>query len=153
MNLCHTCSSPPPPHPVIRACLLWGWLTLLGCGGVPTGEVRGKVTYQGKTVTGGSLVFSPVAGGDNTNPGPPATAAVGQHGSYAASPVVAGTNQVNYFPPAMSYPAGHEPQPGEPLPTSGFEGLVPRQQQVTVGSGTNTIDVELVPRPKGRWTR
>ena len=145
-----TCSSFPDLCRVIRICLLLTLLALLGCGGESKSEVSGKVTYDGKAVTGGSLTFSPVAEEGNTNPGAPASTTVTADGSYSTSLVVPGNNTVTYFPPAMSYPEGHEPEPGEPLPTSGFEGLVPREEKVTIADGSNTIDIELVQKPGNR---
>ena len=53
--------------------LLTGWpvvlVLLAGCGGGRTAAVSGKVTYQGKAVTGGSLTFTPVAASGDREPG------------------------------------------------------------------------------------
>jgi len=52
-------------------------LFLAGCGvGQPrTAVVRGKVTYQGKPVPGGTILFTPTSG-------PPATGGIQPDGSY-----------------------------------------------------------------------
>lgn len=56
-----------------------------GCGGDPTlpklGKIHGKVTYNGKPVDAGHIVFTPVAGkGGET--GQSATGEIGEDGSY-----------------------------------------------------------------------
>ena len=145
-----TCSFFPVLCRMTSICLLLTLLPVLGCGGGSEAEVSGQVTYDGKAVTGGSLTFAPVAEAGNTNPGAPASASVEEDGSYSVSAVVPGTNAVSYFPPAMGYPEGHEPEPGEPLPTSGFEGLVPREEKVDVTAGSHTIDIELVRKSRSR---
>ena len=64
-------------------------LTLLlgGCGGVerpPMGQVSGKVTYQGKPLEVGEVVFNPVSGETETT-GQPASGALGSGGYYRLS--------------------------------------------------------------------
>jgi hypothetical protein len=63
-------------------------LTAGGCGGPsrpPLGKVHGKVTYRGKPLTFGSVVFMPVAGmGDEgpTGAGQPSSGTIQPDGSY-----------------------------------------------------------------------
>lgn len=124
----------------------------IGCGG-KGGKVTGKVTYQGKDVTGGSLTFSP-AGGASKDPGKPATGTVGPDGSFTMgtdSPgdgAVAGRHRVSYTPPEVPLPEGKALKPGEYPPKSPYHGLVPKDSEVEVKSGPNTINIELVPGKK-----
>jgi hypothetical protein len=59
---------------------------LLGCGGDPSkpklGRVSGKVTYNGQTVTKGTVSFVPNSG-PGAQTGQPATGEIGSDGSYA----------------------------------------------------------------------
>lgn len=58
-----------------------GLLLLAGCGsnvGIPLGYVSGKVTYQGKPLGHGNVVFMPETGGN----GVPAVAAIASDGSF-----------------------------------------------------------------------
>jgi hypothetical protein len=135
-----------------------GWPVILvllaGCGGGRTAAVSGKVTYQGKAVTGGSLTFTPVAASGDREPGKPGSAEVQPDGRYVVGTysrgdgAVIGPHRVSYAPPVLPYPDGKEPKPGESPPSSGYEGLVPKTAEVEVRAGTNTIDVELVPEGK-----
>lgn len=118
-----------------------------GCSGKMS-SVSGKVTYNGKPVTGGSLSFTPVASGEK-EPGKPAAGVVQPDGTYrlgtnsASDGAVVGRHRVSFTPPVMNFPEGKEPKPGDVPPRSGFEGLVPKVEEVEVKSGANTIDIEL----------
>jgi len=119
-----------------------------GCGGtlVPVG---GKVSFDGKPVTGGSLAFVPLSKGPDGKPLKPSSGAVQPGGDYRVSTRVAndganiGKYRVTYSPPATEYPAGVY-SPGKPPPPSGFEGLVPSSSEVEVKAGGGQIDIELV---------
>jgi hypothetical protein len=129
-------------------------VTLSGCG--TGGEfgvapVSGKVTHQGQPVTGGSLVFAPVPSSDGSaKVGKPAAGEVQSDGSYklstyaASDGAVVGKHRVRYSPPQMPLPPGKTLQPGEGLPPSPFDGLVPKETQVDVKKGNNEIAIELV---------
>jgi len=125
---------------------------IAGCGTGGKARVTGKVTVNGKPVTGGLISFTPVA--DQKEPGKPASGEVQQDGTYTLGTeskgdgVVAGKHSVRYTPPSIPYPEGREPRPGEAPPKSGFEGLVPKTQQVEVQVGTNSVDIDLVPGPR-----
>lgn len=82
----HLPRSPPPIQTTMRwyALLLCG-LTLAGCGhGTPSPiAVRGSVTFQGRPLAGGLVVFAPDR--DRGTTGKPVSATVGDDGSYAAT--------------------------------------------------------------------
>lgn len=128
-----------------------GLVGLVGCDGGPeVARVGGTVTYKGKPVTGGSLTFLPQANG-NPMPGKPASAVVQEDGTYTLATLTAddgavvGKHQINYSPPVLPFPPGKDPPQGASPPPSGFEGLAPKTAEVEVQSGSNTIDIELVP--------
>jgi hypothetical protein len=122
-----------------------------GCGGggeFPTAPVSGTVTHDGKPVRGGSLTFAPVTDSEQ-EAGKPASATVGDDAAYELSTygegdgAVIGKHRVSYSPPAAEAVAeadgGHAQQPASP-----YEGLTPKQSEVEITSGSNTIDIELV---------
>jgi hypothetical protein len=116
-------------------------LTLVGCGQGGNAAISGKVTFNGAPVTGGSLLFVP-----NDVAGKPAEASVGQDGAFRSSPATAGKQTVTYNPPTNPTPP--DLQPGESAPPGPFDGLVPKQPEVEIKSGSNTLDIELVkPEP------
>lgn len=131
-------------------------VTLLGCtgGGAPTGKVTGKVTFDGKPVTSGSLTFAPAAGTE----GKPAAGAVKADGSYTLSTyaaedgAVVGRHKVIYSPSAGTQQEVQIPEPGkhdEAKPAEvPFSGLVPKESEVEVKAGTNSINIELVAAPE-----
>jgi hypothetical protein len=122
-----------------------------GCGGggeFPTATVSGAVTYDGKPVKGGSITFSPVADGEQ-EAGKPASGMVKEDGTYELSTygegdgAVIGKHTVSYSPPVAeptpTPTGGHAQQSVSP-----YGGLSPKQAEVEVTSGSNTINVELV---------
>ncbi len=129
-------------------------VTLIGCsgGGAPTGKVVGKVTFDGKPVTSGSLTFAPASG----TVGKPAVGAVTADGSYTLSTyaaddgAVVGRHKVIYSPSAgdSAQQESQIPEPGkhdEAKPVEiPFSGLVPKEAEVEVKAGTNEINIELV---------
>jgi len=140
------------PHHRCRgfAVLLVAAMTALsGCGGGGGSSVTGKVTYKGKEVGGGSLVFSPQGEG-----GKSATADVKSDGTYALGTNAPGDGarvgkyKILYSPPAPDEPEDKEYKPGQGPPPSQYANLVPKQTEVEVKSGSNTIDIELGPAPK-----
>ena len=130
----------------------------IGCGGgsddLGTGAVSGKVTHDGQPVTGGSVMFTPIS----TTPGKqltgkPAAGEVGADGrftltTYATNDGAAvGKHNVIYSPPAVTIDEKEHKEGSEP-PKSPLADLVPSKAEVEVKSGSNTIDIELVPDPK-----
>lgn len=69
------------------ACLI-PLLAAFGCGNENESIVRGKVTYQGKNLTGGTILFNPL---DETQPS--AHTAIQEDGSYEII-AIAGENKV-----------------------------------------------------------
>lgn len=124
-------------------------LSAVGCGSGTSG-VSGKVTMNGQPVTGGSLTFSPISTG-GTDAGKPAAGNVQSDGSYVLGTdsekdgAAAGRYKVLYSAPAAKYPDGVEPQPGMQPTYSPFQNMIPKTAEVEVKSGSNTIDIELVP--------
>ncbi len=121
---------------------------LVGCGGGPAvAPVSGKVTYKGNTVEGGSLIFSPVG---EKNPGKPAQGDVKSDGSFTLqthSPgdgALVGRHRVSYTPPQVK--PSEVPNVDPPPPK--YMGLAPKEAEVEVKVGDNTINIELVPKKK-----
>lgn len=121
-------------------------LALLATGCTGGGSFGGKVTYQGKEVTGGTLTFVPDS--DERSPGKPISVEVGTDGTYHVSGAAARHLRVSYEAPVLPVPEGQELKPGESPPQSPFAGLVPKEPKIEVGSG-GSVDVELV-APSGR---
>jgi hypothetical protein len=65
-------------------------LTSGGCGkkGLAVGNVRGVVTYQGKSLTTGNISFYPVEGGE------PLVAAIGFKGNYQINEIPVGNYKI-----------------------------------------------------------
>lgn len=130
----------------------------VGCGGgsddPSTASVSGKVTRNGQPVSGGSVMFSPVSSADKKQPGKPGAGDVGADGSYTLSTynkgdgAVIGKHRVTFAPPALEFDEAQHKEDSPP-PKNPFEGLVPKAQEVEVKSGSNTIDIELVPGQGG----
>jgi len=125
-------------------------VAILGCGGgANLAPLTGKVTFKGAPVTGGFLTFNPVGTGQ---PGKPATAEVKEDGTYAAQTntpgdgALIGKHTVSYLPPEVKLPEGQKPDTKKNPPPPPYMGLTPKQSEVEVKSGSNTIDIELVPK-------
>jgi len=110
-------------------------LFALGCG-ENTISSSGKVSYKGKPVTSGSLVFAPLE-----NSGKPATCEVGADGTFSVEGVTPGKNRVSYSP------GGEADKHGELK--SEFKGLITETSDVTVSEGSS-IELTLV---KGSVTK
>lgn len=127
-------------------------LLAAGCGG--TGDVSGKVTYQGKPVVTGSVTF---IGPDKT----PYLGAIDEQGNYKVVGVPSGTRQVTVaspdpLPPAVKSgkpsnpnlpegtpePKGTRPEGWRAIPTNYAD---PNASKLTfeVRGGANTIDIPL----------
>ena len=133
---------------------VWGVLglmslaSLLGCGGgagadLATGKVSGKISAGGQPVTGGELTFAPIGAGKN------GSAKVGADGTFTVSTygqgdgAVIGKHKVTFTPPAVEAPpvpaGGHTATPASP-----YAGMAPKEAEITISKGDNTVDIELV---------
>lgn len=127
----------------------------LGCGGggdqSPTAKVTGKVVFDGKPVTGGNLTFLPKPSGANEERGKPGTAVVNDDGTFSVSTygdgdgAVVGVHNVTYSAPSSDGGDGGGDDGHDAGGTaSPFEGLKPKDAEVTVDSGDNDLTIELV---------
>jgi hypothetical protein len=121
---------------------------LIGCGKsqAPAHPVSGKVIHDGKPVTGGGFTFTPVAEG-NEAVGSPVIAVIESDGSVKFE-APEGTYQVLFSPPSTGDAA--EPAEGEHVdpckqPQSPYEGLAPKDKEIKVSTGENSITIELIP--------
>jgi hypothetical protein len=126
---------------------------LSGCGNsnVP---VIGKVTYKGKPVTGGSLVFSPVAVKNELEPGKPAAAVIQEDGTFAlatakSAGAQAGKHRVTFSPPAQELSEAQRSDRSYTAPLPPYMGLTPQQVEVEVKSGMEEIEIVLVENGSG----
>lgn len=119
---------------------------LIGCGdgGPKTAPVHGRITYKGKPVPNGSIVFIPKSG-------PPASADIDSEGKYALKTfkpgdgAVLGTHEVMIT--ALQDMKGRLPEDRTPLPPP----IVPSRYGSTSTSGLtaevkdedNTVNFEL----------
>ena len=129
-----------------------GCLLLVGCGGgVPMGKVAGKVTYNSQPVKDGDLTFVPISG--------PRTRKLHGHGScdHPECSLTATTTKpgdglgvgkysVSFNPrnPPWEAPENDGSGPPPESPKSEYAGLVPKETQVEIKSGTNDLNIELV---------
>jgi hypothetical protein len=127
-------------------------VVLTGCGGTNS-PVTGTVTFNGSPVEGGTLVFSPMGtGGDS--PGSPSTAEVKPDGTFKlltidnSTGAAPGHHRVVYTPPEPKMTEEQRTNPKYQAPVSPYAGLQPKQVEVEVKSGSNTIDIELVKAPR-----
>lgn len=120
-----------------------------GCSG--RSSVSGKVVYKGKAVTGGHVSFLPLGTEGNKHPGKAGVGEVKEDGSFTiAEGAVLGQNKVLYSAPVIELPPGKDLKEGQIAPQSPFAGLAPKQTEVEIKSGSNTIEIELVPQPASK---
>ncbi|MEW4563854.1 hypothetical protein AB1K70_15070 [Bremerella sp. JC770] len=125
----------------------FAWLLLLplvaaiGCGNENESIVRGTVTYQGKSLTGGTILFNPV---DETQPS--AHTVIKDDGSYEIK-AIAGENKV-----IINWYTEVDPtlEPGDPGYTIPKPLIPPKYSNIdttpltrTVGKQEAVIDFEL----------
>jgi hypothetical protein len=119
---------------VCGTAVLAGLLALIGCGS-PSAKVTGRVTCQGKPVSG-SIIFSP-KGKDASNKGSAVTANLDQDGNYELRLSTIGKHIVVVTPNDIRYPV----KPGEmdyPCDRS--------PQEWEINTGDNRIVIELTKR-------
>lgn len=137
------------------ALLCSGNLIAIGCGsgadGFSTAAVSGKVTRQGQPVSGGTVSFIPqTAANKDGHSGKPAAGVVSPDGTYQLTTYISndgaiiGKHQVTYTPAPIEIDENQDPETAQPA-VSPFDGLKPSNSEVEVKSGSNTINIELVP--------
>jgi hypothetical protein len=117
---------------------------LCGCSGAPA-AVKGKVTADGKGVTAGTIVLSPLAAEGNAFPGKPGLADIRPDGTYSVNiePGESGLAKrfaVRFTPPPLQLTAATAKDAVIP-----YAGLVPKQAEVEIKAGANEINIELIP--------
>lgn len=127
---------------------------LAGCGGgdnFTTAPVYGTVTLNGKPVTGGTIMLTPINEGESKMSGKGAAGTVQEDGSFELTTyetgdgAVVGKHRVSYIAPRLPpAPAPAEGQIPPPAPVSPFYGAAPKTSEVEITSGDNTLTVELV---------
>ena len=115
-----------------------------------TAPVSGTVTSDGKPIPGGSVTFSPTATGTKDHAGKPASGTIQEDGTYTLTTysdgdgAVIGKHTISFTPPATEVAAapagGHAAAP----PPSPYAGMVPKQPEVEVIPGSNSMNIELV---------
>jgi len=124
-----------------RAACLACTLGLVGCNqsGYKLAPVRGTVTIDGKLIKSGKVMFSPVAHGDNLNPGKPAFGMLRLDGSYVLTTyadndgAVVGKHWVTVINSEDNMPRG--------VPE--FARVTAPEQRTVLGGMDNQIDIEL----------
>jgi hypothetical protein len=86
-----------PPHYLKDICMRWHPLAiflvfgLVGCGGVSTVPVSGKIILDGKPLAGATVTFTPF--GDDRNPGPASAGLTDDKGEYSLALVTDASNR------------------------------------------------------------
>jgi hypothetical protein len=112
-------------------------MSLGGCGGKPTFDVTGKVTYNGKPLAkpNGKIVF--VGPG-----GEQAAADIGQDGSYSASKVAAGQNKVAVFYSNPNFQKPTRPPPGSKTPPKSSPAYLTPEDYASPETSKLTVEVK-----------
>ncbi|WP_417391483.1 hypothetical protein [Gimesia sp.] len=120
------------------------FLLITGCGGdaeFPTGQVNGKVTYEGAPVTEGVISFY------SSELGVGASADLSEEGQYSITdPLKTGTYAVTILPPPEA-----PPQDAIPVSTKTEHKDIPQKYRdpkkselsVKIDEGTNSFDVNM----------
>jgi hypothetical protein len=136
-----------------RNCLIaFAIITALSCGGCgkqssyEVAVVRGTVTLDGNPVTGGKVMFAPIAQGQNAKAGKPGFGALGPDGSFVISTygVEDGAVVGNHWVSVMrNLKIGDSEQPSTEKPGMPFERVTFPQQQTVVAGQENQVDIAL----------
>jgi len=131
----------------VRCTFFIGVLLLVGCrGGKPLGQVKGTVTYRGKPVPHGAVLFVPEVTGTA------ATGAIQADGSYTLTTAGAGDGALigkhKVMINAMEQPKGLLPEDRNPTPPPivpvKYTSLATTDLTAEVKAGENIIDFKLV---------
>lgn len=122
--------------------------SLCGCS-ASLAVVNGKVTVDGKEVTGGGIVFSPVYADGDPPPGKPGQADIGPDGTFSLNlePGARGFPHrytLRYTPPPVRMTKKKSESGDVVIP---YQGLVPTQKEVEIKSGVNVVNIELAAAP------
>lgn len=118
------------------------FLLTIGCGGPPSGQVSGKVTFKGERLTLGSIIFMP-----ETPNSPYAQAEIAPDGSYVAMTDENGENiPLGIYRVMISAVKDMGPEsPVEPLLPLKYSSDSQSGLSVNVQEGINTADFALIP--------
>src|SRR5262245_43176184 len=134
-----------------RRVLLLSVLLLIGCIREPykIAPVSGRITLDAKPLANAAVVFSPVAGNDNANPGPGSGAKTDADGRYTLTIVgkdtkgaVVGKHKVRITMIPEVDPADDRPQRPKPLPPK-YSGKDTILEFEVLPSGNKSADFEL----------
>jgi hypothetical protein len=120
-----------------------------GCG-PNLAQVSGKVTYNGEPVKGGTLIFSPVSESQNS-PGRPGSAEIQQDGTFVVTTerprdgAVVGRHRITFTPPPQELTQEQRTDPTYIAPPPPYMDVQPREAEVEIKSGSNTIEIQLAP--------
>jgi hypothetical protein len=121
-----------------------------GCGSKNIAQVRGTVKFAGAPVKGGTLIFGPVGEG---KVGQPASATISPDGTFVLGTngttdgALIGRHRVVFTPPPQSLTEKQRSDPNYEAPPPEYYGMVPKEAEVEVKVGQNTMEIELMPEP------
>jgi hypothetical protein len=146
MKQCWTASWSPWKAVIVGLVLS---VTPVGCGGVHLTPVTGTVKTNGQAVTGGTILFAPIASSD-PNDASMATGAIQPDGTYSlkttiGSGVAIGKYKVSYIAPD-AVPKDDKSTNPKMIPSE-YAALMPKTAEVEIKDGPNVIDIDLVTDP------
>lgn len=120
--------------------LLGMFLVTTGCNSQPSGELSGRVTYQGEPLTSGSITFVPQAAG-----APYAHAEIDSQGNYVATTEEHGKRiPLGSYRVMISAVKDMGPEaPVEPLLPMKYSSDAQSGLTAEVQEGTNTVNFDL----------
>lgn len=129
----------------LASALVIGSLVGCGTGGPATMPLTGKVVYDGKPVTGGSLTFAPTGDGAAIAASSPVISQVNPDGTFKVDTgAVLGKHRVLYAPPYRAQVEWDGKGTPPEQPKSPFDGLSPKSEEIDVKAGANDVTIELV---------
>jgi hypothetical protein len=114
------------PIGCVSVLILWGILISIGCDGSPIREVRGTITFDGKPLESGEILFKAVEGGEAPDAGAPIA-----NGNYIVPAVTRGMRAGSTYRVEISSWVGRgrkAPDPNSPTGQSDLlENIVPEK--------------------------